>query len=181
MIPTLFVSESTCIVVYWESYARIGFPCELIPEFFSAELQETYRNVLSLLNLFHRRDISWGVTITKKSLEELQQKKLYLSGESIGLAWLIGGLCFLNHLAYPSNLMAWGAIRPLRNGHFFLYPTEGTDKKLRLTELHFSRRIAVHKDETTAYFPGERIVLGDDMMENINILEERILQCSHPQ
>jgi len=181
MIHTLFVSDNECLVVYWKSHDAITFPSELIPEFISAELQEAYQNVLETLESYYQHKINWGLTISEKSLQVITQKKLYLSGESMGLAWLIGGLCFLHQRPFPADLLAWGAIRPLRNGQFSLYPTDHTDKKLKLVLSHAAQRITTHKDEQTSSFPGKRIVLGNDMMGNINIIKEKVLQCFLPQ
>ena len=174
MIPTLFVNENTSMIIPWEIVQRTYFPKRLIPEYVSYELYDAYRNVVDALSLFYGAKIKLGIQLSSRTLECLKDKHWYLSGNSLGFAWLIGFVAHLEHILLPSNWFAWGSILPTRNRSFVLGATCHTDNKTKLAFEHNASCIFAHQGEKIEFI-GRKYLYEGDMLEIIKVLREVLL------
>lgn len=174
MIPTLFIGRKRADIIYWEICDSSDCWLEYMPEICSYELLESYQNVADVLKTYYKLPIP-NIKLTANSLHLIQSARLYLSGDSMGLAWLIGLLCFVNGKTFPEDLFAWGAIKPSRKGGYSLFPTSNTRRKVFLAEEKGKNKIILHRAERSfKYFSGEALRLQADLTENLKILETMI-------
>lgn len=171
MIPTIFVNAERRIIIEWEIIPASGFPAELHPDCCSYEVIDEYYNTLDALRDSLTRPVSFGLRLSAKSRRRIVEEQLYLSGDSMGAAWLLGALCFLKRKPFPQDLLIWGAIRPIRNGHFALYKTGSTRLKICKAIESRKQRIVYPEDEKGVFFPGLSLRLPADMQQTIRQLE----------
>lgn len=175
MIPSLFIGDQRSDIIYWKFSNSADTMVEYIPEICSYELFETYQNVTDILKQYYHIQNIPGLRLCKESLQMVRQEKLYLSGESMGLAWLLGLLCWIKKKKFPENLCAWGAIKPIRNGEFALFPTANTKRKMLLAEQNRMKRIILHCSErSSGHFSGVAIRCKSDLINVIKLMEKLI-------
>lgn len=176
MIPTIFVNTERRIIIEWNIVPECGFHEELLPDYCSYEIIDEYYNVLSALQDCWHQSVSFGLRLDEKTRKKIIEEQLYLSGDSMGIAWLLGALCFLHKKHFPKDLLVWGAIRPIRNGHFAVYKTGSTGLKVRKAVESHKQRIAYPENEDQFFFPGLSFRLSEDMKQAIRQLEELIYE-----
>lgn len=175
MIPTLFIGTKREDIIFWEFCNSPDILMEYIPEICSYELFEAYQNIVEALKQRYPRRKFPQIQLTVQSLKRIQRDQLYLSGESMGLAWLIGILFYLRGKKFPNNLYAWGAIKPIRNGDFSLFPTANTKRKIQLAEKNSKNVIIIHYAERGyKLFSGDVYRLKPNLTEAINLLDKLI-------
>lgn len=174
MIPTVFVNPKSYVIIEWDITKKEGFHADLLPDCCSYEIIDAYYNVLSVIRRHYGRSVSFGLSISEKSKELVLRDRLYLAGDSMGIAWLSGAMCFVHDKPFPADLLAWGTICPIRNGGFAVYKTDGTDLKISAANETHKRRIAFHRDEPHGHFCGRSFFLSSDMQQTIRQLEELI-------
>ena len=108
------------------------------------------------------------------SFREIAERRLYLSGDSLGAAWLLGAMCRFFARPFPIGVLAWGALKPIRNGGFALFETGGTDMKIRAAAEGGYSTIVVHEDEAIPEFDGEVVRLSGELARDLKILERVI-------
>ena len=174
MIPTVFVNDSLRLIVNWRIADNAGFQKELIPEYASYELVEGYLDVLTVMRDFYDKSFSFGLELDSESLREIAERRLYLSGDSLGAAWLLGAMCRFFGRQFPPGVLAWGALKPTRNGGFALFETGGTDLKIRSAEENGFSSTIVHKDEIISGYKGNTICLSGALSSDLKTLETLI-------
>ena len=70
-----------------------------------------------------------------------------------------------------AGVLAWGALKPIRNGGFALFETGGTEMKIKCAEENGFSRIIVHRDEIVSGFNGETICLSGEIPRDLKTLE----------
>ena len=172
MIPTLFIGSQRSDVIYWDFTDSLDVMQDYIPEICSYELLEAYLNVSDVLKQYYHCPNIPAIRLTNESHKMIKRDQLYLSGESMGLAWLIGGVCWLKGKDFPKDLYAWGAIKPIRNGRFSLFPTASTRKKVNLSGQNDKKVIVFqHSERVRCHFPGRVFRLKSDLKEVLRQLE----------
>lgn len=174
MIPSVFVNAELRLIVNWRLTGNAEFQEELIPEYASFELVEEYRDVLTVMRNFYDKRFSFGLELDAGSFREIAERRLYLSGDSLGTAWLLGAMCCFFARPFPTGVLAWGALKPIRNGGFALFETGGTDMKTRTAVERGYSMIVVHEDEAIPEFNGEVVRLSGDLLCDLKILERVI-------
>ena len=174
MIPTLFVNQRTSQIIFWRIVQRQYFPKRLIPEYVSYDLYDAYRNVIDVLSLYYGDRITLGLHLLPESLQFLKDNHLYLSGNSLGFAWLIALVAHLEHISLPTNWFAWGSVLPTRSGAFVLNATCHTNEKVKLSLKHHVSCIFAHQDERID-IDGKKHLYSGDMLSIINALKEDFL------
>lgn len=176
MIPTVFVNDRLRLIVNWRITEDAGFQEELIPEYASFELVEEYRDVLSVMRDFYDKSFSFGLELDPESFREIAERRLYLSGDSLGAAWLLGAMCRFFGRPFPDKVLAWGALKPIRNGAFALFETGGTDMKARTAVEAGYSTIVAHRDEAIPEFDGEAVRLSGKLARDLKVLEKVIYE-----
>lgn len=172
MIPTLFIGSQRSDVIYWDFTDSLDVMKDYIPEICSYELLEAYLNVVDVLKQYYHLSNIPAIRLTNESLEMIQRDQLYLSGESMGLAWLIGVVCWLKGKNFPDDLYAWGAIKPIRDGRFLLFPTASSGRKINLSVKNDKKVIAFqYTERVRRHFSGHIIRLRSDLTDALRQLE----------
>ena len=174
MIPTLFVNETTSLIIPWRIVRRSYFPKRLIPEQVSFELFDAYKNVTEVLSVYYGKKIDLGIGLPSQAMGFLNDHHLYLSGNSLGFAWLIGFVAHLENICLPPTWLAWGSILPTRNRSFVLNATSHTAEKLKFVCEHDVSCIFTHRDEKIEA-SGKIYQYAGDMLEIINLLKGDLL------
>ena len=174
MIPTVFINAKLQMIIHWRITSDAGFQDELIPEYASGELIEVYHDVLTVMRDFYDDCFSFGLELEAESFQEIAKRRLYLSGDSVGAAWLLGALCHFFSRPFPEKVLTWGALRPIRNGGFALFKTAGTYIKTKIAMKSDCSKIIVHKDEVMPRFNGETVRLSGDLEQDLKKLETLI-------
>ena len=170
IVPTVFISSDNNYLINWEIITTKGFQEELLPEFCSYEIIDAYYNVLSVFHLYFNKNISFGIRLEDNSYQMIKKNKFYLKGDSMGIAWLIGAISMYSRKKFPNNLLAWGAIKPIRNGGFSVYKTSGTEQKIYFAIQNKFDKIVFHKDEKHSISFQKSILLPSDIKDTFNIL-----------
>ena len=173
MIPSLFIGSERADVIYWDFTDSLDVMMGYIPEICSYELLEAYLNIVDVLKQYYCLENIPAIRLSDASYKMIQQEKLYLSGESMGLAWMLGILCKIKGKVFPTDLYAWGAIKPIRDGSYSLFPTSNTGKKINLCCLHGKKKIMLHHAERIYKyrFSGDAVRFKSNLTEVIKTLE----------
>ena len=123
---------------------------------------------------FYDDNFTFGLKLDAGSFREIAEQRLYLSGDSLGAAWLLGALCRFFSCPFPAGVLAWGALKPIRNGGFALFEAGSTDMKIRCAGENGFSRIIVHKDEIISGYNGKTIYLSGVLSNDLKTLETLI-------
>ena len=175
MIPTLFIGKKRADVIYWQFCNSSDIWMDYIPDICSYELFEAFQNIIDVFKQYYPNKTLPSICLDDASLQLIKREQLYLSGDSMGLAWLCGLLCRIKEKDFPHNFFAWGAVKPIRRGGFALFPTSNTRQKIFLAEKNCKSNIMLHQAERSyKYFSGETLRLPSGIDDVLKQLEKII-------
>jgi hypothetical protein len=148
IVPTVFInSDNGCgMILRWQFLDEEVKEPELDTLFHDFEIQNSFETVRYIVNNFFGRTPS-GFRMMPADLHYIQESDIRLSGSSLGLALVVGAVAWVLNRQWPYRTLAWGAVLPIRDGGFSLYPVEDHEDKLALARLVGARTILIPQSQ----------------------------------
>jgi hypothetical protein len=121
------------IVLRWRWKQTGGFDKFLERHFYDRELEEAF---LTCLDIGEQSFSSYpkGIELFPEDRELVKSRNIFLSGGSLGLAFLLGMITFIYGKQWPNRVVAWGGLLPIRNNSFAVYAVDYIDHKIDLAK-----------------------------------------------
>jgi hypothetical protein len=173
--PTIFVSHKRAqggVLVRWSWTSSGGFPPDCAELFGDGDCEDAFHDCLDIL-----RDrfgqCPAGIRIFADDATALRRQGLCLCGRSLGLAFLVGALCFMRGQRWPEGLLCWGSLLLARDGGYHLGPTAEPREKMLFAWRMCARRLLRVRGENTAAIDGiDCIDLASDMRRSLDRIEQ---------
>lgn len=157
------------IVLRWRWKTSGGFDISVARHCYDHELEEAF---LTCLDIGERLFPSYpkGIELFSEDREMIESRKIYLSGGSLALAFLLGMLTFIHDKRWPNGVVAWGVILPDRKNSFRVHSVDWMDRKLDLAK-KIGADIVIH--------PASEKNIGTESIREIKVaasIDEAIFQ-----
>jgi len=154
-VPTVFINSDTGLglLLRWEFLdENVGepLPDTLLSDF---EIPNAFQSVQSVVHDFFGRAPS-GFRLMPGDLRYLQENDIRISGSSLGLALAVGAAAWVLGKPWPRRTLAWGAVLPVRNDGFSLYPVDDHEPKLTLARLVGARTVLISESQQGSHQAG---------------------------
>ena len=93
-----------------------------------------------------------GLSLDPREARFLEEHGYVISGGSLGLALLLGLLCYVKRVNWPSRCIAWGGLRPVRNNSFAVVTVAEFEDKMRQASV-LKPRLIVHPMSESFWTP----------------------------
>lgn len=134
--PTLFVGARSGVTASarcfrWRWGVDGGFDPEVRALLGDTEPEEAFHDTADIVEeVLGLRPA--GIRMFSEDLQFARAQGARFEGGSLGVAFLLGALCWADRRQWPGRVVAWGAIQPDRNGTWKLVPTSNTAPKVML-------------------------------------------------
>jgi len=176
--PALFVPqwsevEQPGFLLRWHWLSGGGYDSTLEQLTWGTEIVEAYHDtidIISDLGLVPPR----GLRLFPADRDGVERRHIRIGGGSLGLPFLLGALCFSKQVLWPSLTLAWGALAPVRDGTFGIFPVDRVERKIALAKRVGAKVILCPEGEASPVWGGNTVRVPRSCSAALRVLVQHL-------